>query len=378
MGQSQKLNIQPRSRSPLVHLAGIRKSFDGKTVIDNLNLTINNGEFLTLLGPSGCGKTTVLRLIAGLENVDSGRIHLEDHDITHVPAENRHVNTVFQSYALFPHMTVFENVAFGLRMQKTPAAEITPRVMDALKMVQLEAFAQRKPHQLSGGQQQRVAIARAVVNKPLVLLLDEPFSALDYKLRRAMQLEIKRLQRRLGITFVFVTHDQEEAFAMSDRVVVMNQGRIEQIGTPQEIYEEPSNLYVARFVGEINILPARIMSVPGEGIYIADISGRRFTLRTSRSFAAGDRVNVLLRPEDIRVYAHDDERPEGPYLTGRIEETVYKGATVDISIALDSGETLSVAEFFNEDDAEISYNRGERVAVTWVDGWEVVLPYEAD
>lgn len=152
MGQSQKLNIQPRSRSPLVQLAGIRKSFDGKTVIDNLNLTINNGEFLTLLGPSGCGKTTVLRLIAGLENVDSGRIHLEDHDITHVPAENRHVNTVFQSYALFPHMTVFENVAFGLRMQKTPAAEITPRVLDALKMVQLEDFAQRKPHQLSGGQ----------------------------------------------------------------------------------------------------------------------------------------------------------------------------------------------------------------------------------
>ena len=223
-----------------------------------------------------------------------------------------------------------------------------------------------------------VGIARALMADPKVLLLDEPFSALDYKLRRAMQLEIKRLQRRLGITFVFVTHDQEEAFAMSDRVVVMNQGRIEQIGTPQEIYEEPSNLYVARFVGEINILPARIMSVPGEGIYIADISGRRFTLRTSRPFAAGDRVNVLLRPEDIRVYAHDDERPEGPYLTGRIEETVYKGATVDISIALDSGETLSVAEFFNEDDAEISYNRGERVAVTWVDGWEVVLPYEAD
>ena len=251
-------------------------------------------------------------------------------------------------------------------------------MLEALRMVHLEQYADRRPHQLSGGQQQRVAIARAVVNKPLVLLLDEPFSALDYKLRRAMQLEIKRLQRRLGITFVFVTHDQEEAFAMSDRVVVMNQGRIEQIGTPQEIYEEPSNLYVARFVGEINILPARIMSVPGEGIYIADISCRRFTLRTSRPFAAGDRVNVLLRPEDIRVYAHDDERPEGPYLTGRIEETVYKGATVDISIALDSGETLSVAEFFNEDDAEISYNRGERVAVTWVDGWEVVLPYEAD
>ncbi|STU86571.1 putrescine transport ATP-binding protein PotA [Klebsiella pneumoniae subsp. ozaenae] len=231
MGQSQKLNIQPRSRSPLVHLAGIRKSFDGKTVIDNLNLTINNGEFLTLLGPSGCGKTTVLRLIAGLENVDSGRIHLEDHDITHVPAENRHVNTVFQSYALFPHMTVFENVAFGLRMQKTPAAEITSRVMDALKMVQLEAFAQRKPHQLSGGQQQRVAIARAVVNKPRLLLLDESLSALDYKLRKQMQNELKALQRKLGITFVFVTHDQEEALTMSDRIVVMRDGKIEQDGT---------------------------------------------------------------------------------------------------------------------------------------------------
>jgi spermidine/putrescine transport system ATP-binding protein len=178
MGQSRKLNTQPRSRSPLVQLAGIRKSFDGKTVISDLNLTINNGEFLTLLGPSGCGKTTVLRLIAGLESVDSGQIHLEDHDITHIPAENRHVNTVFQSYALFPHMTVFENVAFGLRMQKTPTADIAPRVHDALRMVQLEAFAQRKPHQLSGGQQQRVAIARAVVNKPRLLLLDESLSAL--------------------------------------------------------------------------------------------------------------------------------------------------------------------------------------------------------
>ena len=271
-----------------------------------------------------------------------------------------------------------QNVALGLVNEALGETDKAARIDEYIRLVGLHGFERAYPHQLSGGMAQRVAIARGLVASPRLLLLDEPFSALDYKLRRAMQLEIKRLQRRLGITFVFVTHDQEEAFAMSDRVVVMNQGRIEQIGTPQEIYEEPSNLYVARFVGEINILPARIMSVPGEGIYIADISGRRFTLRTSRSFAAGDRVNVLLRPEDIRVYAHDDERPEGPYLTGRIEETVYKGATVDISIALDSGETLSVAEFFNEDDAEISYNRGERVAVTWVDGWEVVLPYEAD
>ena len=356
----------------IIELRGVDKSFEDTRALEGIDLSISNGEFLTLLGPSGCGKTTILRILSGFETPDQGDVSIGGQRMNDVPPERRQVNTVFQNYALFPHMTVRDNVAFGLRMQSCPKGEIEGRVLEALRMVHLEQYADRRPHQLSGGQQQRVAIARAVVNKPLVLLLDEPFSALDYKL------EIKRLQRRLGITFVFVTHDQEEAFAMSDRVVVMNQGRIEQIGTPQEIYEEPSNLYVARFVGEINILPARIMSVPGEGIYIADISGRRFTLRTSRPFAAGDRVNVLLRPEDIRVYAHDDERPEGPYLTGRIEETVYKGATVDISIALDSGETLSVAEFFNEDDAEISYNRGERVAVTWVDGWEVVLPYEAD
>ena len=361
-----------------IHFEHIVKKYGENVIIPDLNLDVKEGEFFTLLGPSGCGKTTLLRMVAGFNSIEGGTIAFNGKVINDIAPNKRNIGMVFQNYDVFPHMTVRDNVAFGLRMQSCPKGEIEGRVLEALRMVHLEQYADRRPHQLSGGQQQRVAIARAVVNKPLVLLLDEPFSALDYKLRRAMQLEIKRLQRRLGITFVFVTHDQEEAFAMSDRVVVMNQGRIEQIGTPQEIYEEPSNLYVARFVGEINILPARIMSVPGEGIYIADISGRRFTLRTSRPFAAGDRVNVLLRPEDIRVYAHDDERPEGPYLTGRIEETVYKGATVDISIALDSGETLSVAEFFNEDDAEISYNRGERVAVTWVDGWEVVLTYEAD
>lgn len=223
-----------------------------------------------------------------------------------------------------------------------------------------------------------MAIVRAVVNKSLALLLDEPFSALDYKLWCTIQLEIKRLQRRLNVAFMFVIHDQEKAFAVSDRVVVMNQGCTKQIGTPQEIYEEPSNLYVARFIGEIDILPTRIMSVPSEGTCIVDISGHRFILHTSHPLAAGDRVSVPLRPEDICVYTHDDGRPEGPYLTGRIEGTVYKGAAMDISITLDSGETLSVAEFFSKDDAEISYNRGERVAVAWVGGWEVVLPYEAD
>lgn len=251
MGQSQKLNIQPRSRSPLVHLAGIRKSFDGKTVIDNLNLTINNGEFLTLLGPSGCGKTTVLRLIAGLENVDSGRIHLEDHDITHVPAENRHVNTVFQSYALFPHMTVFENVAFGLRMQKTPAVEITPRVMDALKMVQLEAFARRKPHQLSGGQQQRVAIARALALKPDIMLFDEPTSALDPELVGEVLKVIQSLARE-GMTMLIVTHEMDFALSISDRVVLMENGVVQADIAPQVIrspLEAPSLQRIREFMG---------------------------------------------------------------------------------------------------------------------------------
>ncbi|MEG1609709.1 MAG: spermidine/putrescine ABC transporter ATP-binding protein PotA [Bilophila sp.] len=366
----------------IIELRGVEKSFEDTRALEGIDLRISNGEFLTLLGPSGCGKTTILRILSGFETPDCGEVRLGGVVVNGVPPERRQVNTVFQNYALFPHMTVRENVAFGLRMQGCPKEDIPERVMEALRMVHLESMADRRPRQLSGGQQQRVAIARAVVNKPLVLLLDEPFSALDHKLRRAMQLEIKRLQRRLGITFVFVTHDQEEAFAMSDRVVVMNQGRIEQIGTPQAIYEEPTNLYVARFVGEINILHGTILSAAGNGLYEARISGTRFPLRTTRTFVAGDAVNVLLRPEDIRVFSlkpdTEDTLPDAPHLRGRIEETVYKGATVDISIALDSGETLSVAEFFNEDDVEINYNHGERVAVTWVDGWEVVLPYESD
>ena len=220
MGQSRKLNTQPRSRSPLVQLAGIRKSFDGKTVISDLNLTINNGEFLTLLGPSGCGKTTVLRLIAGLESVDSGQIHLEDHDITHIPAENRHVNTVFQSYALFPHMTVFENVAFGLRMQKTPTADIAPRVHDALRMVQLEAFAQRKPHQLSGGQQQRTAIGRAIIKNPDILLLDEPTNHLDVDSIRWLENYLSHYKGAV----IIVSHDRYFLDKIVNKVMEIDQG----------------------------------------------------------------------------------------------------------------------------------------------------------
>ena len=259
-------------------------------------------------------------------------------------------------------------------MQRRPKDEIARRVMEALRMVHLEALADRKPRQLSGGQQQRVAIARAVVNNPLVLLLDEPFSALDYKLRKQMQLEIKHLQRQLGITFVCYPR-QEEAFAIPNRVVVMKEGKIAQIGSPQEIYEEPANLYVAKFVGEINILPARIVKVCGEGHYEADIEGVLFPLRSKKAFATGDAVNVLLRPEDLRIYRLCEERPEGPHIMAKIVQSVYKGATVDIQVALPDGRILMGAEFFNEDDVDINYNPGETVTVSWVNGWEVVLAH---
>ena len=361
----------------IIELRGVSKRFDDLLALDGIDLGIRNGEFVTLLGPSGCGKTTILRILSGFEAPTEGDVFIAGRRVNDVPPERRQVNTVFQNYALFPHMTVEANVGFGLRMQRMGRAEAARRVADVLRTVHMDGFAKRRPGRLSGGQQQRVAIARAVVNNPLVLLLDEPFSALDAKLRKAMQLEIKHLQRQLGITFVFVTHDQQEAFAMSDRVVVMNEGRIEQIGSPQEIYENPANLTVARFVGDINILDATIAAKINGVRYRAVVEGSSMPVETRRSFAPGDDVKVLLRPEDLRVWRAVDERPEGPFLTGRIEETVYKGATVDIIVRLEGeggGKTLLAQEYFNEDDQEISYATGETVAVTWVNGWEVVLP----
>ncbi|MCL1916500.1 MAG: spermidine/putrescine ABC transporter ATP-binding protein PotA [Desulfovibrionaceae bacterium] len=358
-------------------MRGVSKAYGSTTAVHDINLQIANGEFLTLLGPSGCGKTTILRLFSGFEAPTKGELLLNGRMINDIVPEKRQLNTVFQNYALFPHMTVRENVAFGLRMQRRPKDEIGQRVHEALRMVHLENFADRRPAQLSGGQQQRVAIARAVVNNPMVLLLDEPFSALDFKLRKQMQFEIKHLQRQLGITFIFVTHDQEEAFAMSDRVVVMNEGYIEQIGTPQEIYEEPESLFVARFVGEINILEGIILEALENNSYLAKVEGVDFILRTRREFYVGDKARVLLRPEDLKVFhIHEEDSSAGPHLNGRINDSVYKGATVDISITLDSGTQILAAEFFNEDDADISYNKGERVTVSWVAGWEVVLDYD--
>lgn len=366
---------QTRAQQALVTLSGISKAFDGKSIISDFNLTIDHGEFITLLGPSGCGKTTILRLIAGLEEVDNGRVVLDDIDITDTPAEHRHVNTVFQSYALFPHMSVFENVAFGLRMQKTPNAEIAARVNEALAMVQLESFADRRPHQLSGGQQQRVAIARAVVNRPKVLLLDESLSALDYKLRRQMQNELKALQRRLGITFVFVTHDQEEALTMSDRIVVMRDGRIEQDGSPREIYEEPKNLFVASFIGEINIFDATVLEPLADHRVRADVEGRECFITVPFAVEKGQRLKVLLRPEDLRV-EEINGACDAEGLIGYVRERNYKGMTLESVLELENGKMVQVSEFFNEDDPDVDHSLNQKMAVTWVESWEVVLADE--
>ena len=357
----------------VLQLQGISKSFNDKRIVFPLDLDIRHGEFITLLGPSGCGKTTLLRLIGGFERPDSGTILLAGRDITRLPPNQRPVNTVFQSYALFPHMSVFDNVAYGLRAERRPRAEVQSRVREVLDMVQLGELAGRRPDQLSGGQQQRVAIARAVIKKPRLLLLDEPLSALDYKLRKQMQIELKRIQRELGITFVFVTHDQEEALSMSDRVVVMRAGHVEQIGTPRDVYENPCNLFVAGFVGEINVFDAEVTEVLGDGRLVGQIEGRRITLPARNGgFAVGDALHVLLRPEDLRLLP--PERAEG--FSGEVVERNYKGMTLESVIRLESGHQLLASEFFDESDPDFDYRLGERIRVTWVPNWEVLLPRE--
>lgn len=369
--------MEKLDRKPIIELRNVTKSYGNKTILKDLNLTINDGEFLTILGPSGCGKTTALRLIAGFEDLTGGAVILDGQDVSNVPAEQRSVNTVFQSYALFPHMTIFENVAFGLRMQKVPNDQIKPRVMEALRMVRLEDRAEQKPAQLSGGQQQRIAIARAVVNKPKVLLLDESLSALDYKLRKEMQNELKALQRQLGITFIFVTHDQEEALTMSDRIVVMSGGEIAQDGTPREIYEEPRNLFVARFIGEINVFDATVIERVDANNVKANVEGRICHITVQNmEVRPNQKVKVLLRPEDI-VITELDEDESSKAIIGHITDRNYKGMTLESSVELDhNGLKVLVSEFFNEDDPNIDHEVGQKVALTWHEGWEVVLSDE--
>ncbi len=305
----------------LIRLNGVSKAFDGETVLDHVSLDIHDKEFITLLGPSGCGKTTTLRIIGGFETPDTGDVFFDGKRINDVPPYERLVNTVFQKYALFPHLNVYENVAFGLRLKKTPEAEIKEKVQEMLAMVNLKNFERRRVTTLSGGQQQRVAIARALINRPRVLLLDEPLGALDLKLRKDMQNELKRIQRETGITFIYVTHDQEEALSMSDTVVVMAGGQIQQIGTPEDIYNEPENAFVADFIGESNIL---------DGVMLEDFkvkfSNHVFTC-VDKGFGKGEKVDIVVRPEDVDVVSIDKGM-----ITGVVSSVTFKGDYYEIIV----------------------------------------------
>ncbi|MBQ3550941.1 MAG: ABC transporter ATP-binding protein [Clostridia bacterium] len=293
------------SKENIIELKDIRMSYDGETVLDGIDLTIKDGEFVTFLGPSGCGKTTTLRIIAGFESQDSGDVFFEGKNINAVPPHKRNINTIFQRYALFPHLNVYDNVAFGLKVKKTPRSEIHDKVLEMLELVNLKGLEKRKIDTLSGGQQQRVAIARAIINHPKVLLLDEPLSALDLKLRKDMQVELKNLQKRTGITFIFVTHDQEEALSMSDTVVVMDKGKIQQIGSPADIYNEPKNAFVADFIGESNIIDG-IMKKD----LLVQINGRDFECLDA-GFGVNESVDVVIRPEDVDIVPKDKGMLEG-------------------------------------------------------------------
>jgi len=359
-------------KEKLLILSNLVKIFDGHRVLNNLSLEIEDGEFITLLGPSGCGKTTLLRIIGGFESVDEGELFLKQQPLLHVPPHKRAINTVFQSYALFPHMRVDENIAFGLKMKRIPLATIQEEVSRILEVVKLTPFAHKMPHELSGGQQQRVAIARAIVNKPSLLLLDEPLSALDYKLRKAMQIELKALQRQLGITFIFVTHDQEEALSMSDRIVVMNHGNIEQIGTPKEVYENPKTLFVADFIGQTNQLKATLHDQDDQTLHL-QLADQRLILRKNEPKTYAKELVLIVRPEDFRVERRLEDVPTKSYLEGVLQQIIYKGVTIDLVIQTNQGETVNVSEFYNEDSDALSYQEGERLYLYWNEGWEVIL-----
>lgn len=308
----------------IIELKDISKEYNGNTVLDKINLYIRKNEFLTLLGPSGCGKTTTLRIIGGFEEPSTGTLIFEDKDITKLPAYKRRINTVFQKYALFPHMNVFENIAFGLRIKKLGEAEIEERVKEILRLVNLKGYEKRSIDSLSGGQQQRVAIARALVNEPEVLLLDEPLGALDLKLRKEMQIELKNMQQRVGITFIYVTHDQEEALTMSDTIAVMNEGQIQQIGSPVDIYNEPKNAFVASFIGESNIIDG-IMHED----FLVEFSNHKFVC-VDKGFKKNENIEVVIRPEDIEILPAS----EGQW-QGTVKSVTFKGVHYEMIVESD-------------------------------------------
>jgi len=351
----------PRGTDDVVVLDGIRKEFGSYVAVERADFAIGRGEFFSLLGPSGCGKTTLLKMIAGFEQPTLGRVLLEGEDVSGVPPYRRNVNTVFQQYALFPHMSVLDNVAFGLRAKKVAADRARRQAREMLDIVRLGEFANRRPVQLSGGQQQRVALARALVNMPSALLLDEPLAALDLKLREAMQIELKRIQREVGITFIFVTHDQGEALTMSDRIAVMSRGRVEQIGTPEEIYAAPASVFVAGFIGSANLLPGTLESKTPTSASVRLDSGRLVEVAAPTDAAAGDPVTVMLRPE--RLTAASEPSADGRSVDGFIHHVIYQGSSIRLVLDLPDG-TEVIATVDSDDDLP-SLEVGNTIALNW-------------
>jgi len=358
-----------------VEMQNVTKRFGDFVAVDNISVEIRDGEFFSLLGPSGCGKTTCLRMIAGFDLPSEGEIKIRGRLMGDTPPHKRPVNTVFQNYALFPHMTVYENVAFGLEMKKVTRSEIRPRVLQALEMVRLPQLVDRKPRQLSGGQQQRIALARALVNRPEVLLLDEPLSALDLKLRKAMQFELKELQRQVGITFIFVTHDQEEAITMSDRIAVMNEGLVQQVGDPLEIYERPLNRFVADFIGETNFLEGEVAEI-GPGKTVVSLGGNvRVLARATDGITVGESVTVAVRPEKISLEP-TAARSNGAYVPAVIEEAVYIGTDTRYTVRV--GDRYHVVVRVQNVGSDLEgtrpFKRGETIFLSWaIDGAQVLI-----
>ncbi len=348
----------------IIRLTDVDKSFDDERVVKKLNLDVEEGEFLTMLGPSGCGKTTTLRMIAGFEVPTSGQIFLEGEDVDDKKPNERNVNTVFQNYALFPHMNVFDNIAFGLVEKKVKKDEIRRRVEEMIKLVQLDGMEKRMPAQMSGGQKQRVAIARALVNRPKVLLLDEPLGALDLKLRKQMQGELKALQRRLGITFIYVTHDQEEALTMSDRIAVMNRGRLEQVGTPEEVYNHPETKFVADFIGESNIIEGYIENMTDDSIEVTMESGKAVIHETG--YRMEEMVYLCIRPENLKI---STEAKEGFRFRGQVREHIFIGSTNKTMIEMPNGQMLKAVTPAEDELIPV----GTAVNVFWNPGKAVVM-----
>ena len=351
-------------RGVAISLEAVSKRFGSVAAVRETSFDIHEGEFFSLLGPSGCGKTTTLRMIAGFEQPDEGRILLRGEDVTRVPPERRQVNMVFQMYALFPHMSVHDNIAYGLKLKKVPRHEQKERVAEMLKVVRLEGLERRRPLQLSGGQQQRVALARALVNRPAALLLDEPLGALDVKLRKQMQLELKRIQNDLGTTFVYVTHDQEEALAMSDRIGVMNDGIVEQIASPTEIYERPRTPFVADFIGSLNALDFRVDEVVDDVAIMRLGETQRIVAPASRATRPGAELRLAVRPERVRIEPADGRSPDGgARLEGAIVEQVYLGGITHFYV--DADRVGRVVSHRLADDEVGRLEPGRRVVLTW-------------